>query len=152
MQVALFATALAILVYLLRRAVLARRSSARSGESAAAREPPGCLELVGFPLPELSIDGRTFRFLGVTALAPRGFSHVPPGRHRVVVLVDGEARGVEAIVRPGALTRIVCDERGAVLALQAGAAPVAFDASYIHFPTWLRGPRLLLAVSHLEDA
>lgn len=153
MQVALFVTALAIFVYLLRRALLARRRPPAPTPKLA----PGCIELVGLPLRHLSVDGQALPLLGVTSADPRGFSHVPAGRHRIVVVSEGEARAIEAVVRPGEITRISRDARGALVGASIGRAPAHFDASYIHFPTWARGTRFMLTggvslLRGLEDA
>lgn len=155
MQVALLATALTILAYLLARTFVARRIAARARAAApATREVPGCLVLDGLSVRHLSIDGRTFAFTGVTAVAPCGFSHVPPGSHRVVLVIGAEARAVDAVVRSGETTRLARDAAGHLVAVAGERAPRQFDASYIHFPTWLRGPRMLLASarSRYEDA
>ncbi len=155
MQIALFVTALAIFVYLLRRAVVARRTGGRA--LAAPKIAPGCLELEGLPLRHLSIDGHMLPLVGVTAADARGFSHVPAGSHRIVIVADGEARALDAVVRSGEITRISRGERGALVTSTGGRVPVRFDASYIHFPTWSRGTRFMLTggvsfLRGLEDA
>lgn len=84
---------------------------------------------------------------GVTALAPRGFSHVPVGPH-VVRLTSNEKQNtfeeIHITIVAGERVVIGLDHEGAPAVVARGPEPSAFDASYIHYPTWARGVGLTI--------
>jgi hypothetical protein len=150
MQVALVAVSVAIFLFLIVRAIRRTgamregRGSRRVSERAPKRKV-AVLELDGLPWERCSLDGIPFGLVGVTAKAPRGFSHVPVGRHVLTVArtaKESEKR-LEVTLEPG--RALVLREAGGVLVASELPFPTGpFSASYIHFPTWARGPRLML--------
>jgi hypothetical protein len=150
MQVALVVVSVAIL-FLFVRVILrwtARmrevRGSRRTSERTSKRKP-AVLELDGLPWDRCSLDGIPFGLVGVTAKAPRGFSHVPAGRHVLTVARTAKESEKRLAITLEAGRALVLREAGGVLVASELPIPSGpFSASYIHFPTWARGPRLML--------
>ncbi len=150
MQVALVAVSVAIFLLLLVRAIRGA-VTLRGGPSSprpsgrASKRSVAVLELDGLPWERCSLDGIPFGLVGVTAKAPRGFSHVPAGRHVLTVAPTAKEteKRLEVTLEPG--RALVLREAGGVLVASELPVPSGpFSASYIHFPTWARGPRLML--------
>lgn len=111
---------------------------------------PGVLELEGVPWERCALDGIPFPISGITAAAPRGFSHVPPGPHRIVVgAAESVEQALDLVIAEGESVRVHVAADGSLAIVPSALAPSlgaprSFDASYIHFPTWALGPRLML--------
>jgi hypothetical protein len=113
-----------------------------------ARRPPargcgrGVLVFDGLELERVELDELPYPLAGLTTQAARGLYDVPCGRHRVRVrAARDEAPCALDVVMPagGTLAVSLSAERG-LIARSARRAEI--DASYIHYPTWARGPLL----------
>lgn len=84
---------------------------------------------------------------GITASPPRGFSRVPAGPHVVRLRSDEKPNKFEEIditVVAGERVVIGLDRTRSPAVVARGPEPSAFDASYIHYPTWARGVGLTI--------
>jgi hypothetical protein len=143
---------------LIARAVARGRAFERRGPRRVGLVPrPPAVKRVPVGTGTLEIDADLFErarlddvphpTTGVTALAPRGFSHVPEGPHVVRLTADNDSTKTQELrVFMSAGERVVIgrDGGGAPAVLARGPAPTSFDASYIHYPTWSRGVGLTI--------
>lgn len=146
MQLALVVMSLTIFGFVIGRAVVHRsRRSTRAKRHAARTDRSlggAVLELEGIAWEGCLLDGIAFP-VGVTSEKPRGFSHMPAGHYRVELVTEGGRRSLELDLRPGEAV-VVLEEAGELRARPSALAPGPFNASYIHFPTWARGPLKML--------
>jgi hypothetical protein len=148
MQVALVVVSVAILflfVRVIRTNWMRDVRGSRGTSERSSKRKPAVLELDGLPWDRCSLDGIPFGLVGVTAKAPRGFSHVPAGRHVLTVARTAKECEKRLAITLEAGRALVLREAGGVLVASELPIPNGpFSASYIHFPTWARGPRLML--------
>lgn len=138
------------------RVAHAPRVAPRSEPSSGARGPRargGVLVLEGLPLDRLEIDELPYSLIGATPVPARGLYGVTCGRHRVRLRGERDlatpSRSLDVVMPAGGS---LCVSLGAEGDLAVRSAPRDdLDASYIHYPTWARGPLLARRARPVAD-
>lgn len=102
----------------------------------------GVLVFEGLELAQVELDALPYPLSGLTTVAARGLYDVPCGRHRVRLRAEGAdtPRTVDLVMPAGGSLLVSLNGELALVVRSAPRDPI--NASYIHYPTWVRGPLL----------